>query len=100
MTEVTLLALLHAHEGRRGQLLVHESRLLSLVREHGGEVKLRAAASTWPRAGGDSAPDEVHVLTFPHQGALDAFLTDPRRPTAGAISPIARTTVWSLEAID
>lgn len=98
--EVTLLAMVHAQEGRREQLRVHESRMLSLVGEHGGEVKLRAAASVWPHPRDETPPDEVHLLTFPHPHALEAFLTDPRRSEAGTVSPVAKTTVWSLEPID
>jgi hypothetical protein len=51
--------------------------------------------------GGDGAPLEVHVLEFPSQVALDAYMADERRVALSALRErgIARTQVLRVEAV-
>jgi len=51
--------------------LAYEDRVLALLAEHGArlERRLRTADGTV----------EVHVIRFPSQAAVEAFMRDPRR---------------------
>ena len=71
---VTLCVLLTAQPGCEPALAEYEDRVLALLPAHGARVveRLRVAEP------GDG-PHEVHVLEFPSEDALDAYLQDPAR---------------------
>jgi len=51
--------------------------------------------------GSDDAPLEVHVLEFPSDSALDAYMNDPQRQELSAArdEAIARTAVYRVNRI-
>jgi uncharacterized protein (DUF1330 family) len=93
---VTLCVLLWAREGEARALVAYEDTVLQFVTTHGGRVLQRVRTD-----GADDAPLEVHVLQFPTQDALDAYMEDPQRV---ALAPerdraIARTEVHRVEIV-
>jgi uncharacterized protein (DUF1330 family) len=54
----------------------YEDEVLPLLEDHGARVLYRGRRADHAD---DALPLEVHLLWFPHQAALDAYLTDPRR---------------------
>ena len=71
---LTLCVLLHAVPGNEQQLVDYEDQVLALIPQHGGRVVSRVRALE----AGDG-PYEVHVIEFPSEVALDAYMADPRR---------------------
>jgi hypothetical protein len=71
---VTLSVLLWARAGAEDALIAYEDAVLSLVDAHGGTVRQRARTD-----GAEGAPLEIHLLEFPSEAALDAYMADPRR---------------------
>ena len=98
MTPATVLlcVLLWAREGEEDTLVDYEDRVLALLPDHGACVRQRVRSD-----GGDGAPLEVHVLEFPSQVALDAYMADERRVGLSALRErgIARTQVLRVEAV-
>jgi uncharacterized protein (DUF1330 family) len=71
---VTLCVLLWARLGKEHELGQYEDRVLALLPDHGGQVLQRLRP-----VGGDTEPTEVHLLEFPDDASLDAYMTDERR---------------------
>jgi hypothetical protein len=71
---VTLCVLLTASAGNETGLAEYEDTVLALLPAHGASVRERLRVVD-PGAG----PHEVHVLEFPSEAALDAYLSDPAR---------------------
>ena len=98
MTPATLLlcVLLWARDGEEQTLVDYEDRVLALLPDHGARVKQRVRSD-----GGVGAPLEVHVLEFPSQAALDAYMADERRVALSALRErgIARTQVLRVDAV-
>jgi hypothetical protein len=69
-----LCVLLTAHPGCVADLAGYEDRVLALLPGHGARVVQRL----WVEDPGDG-PHEVHLLEFPSDAALDAYLADPAR---------------------
>ena len=85
--------LLWAHEGRAAALGRYEDRVLAILADHGGRVRLRATG-----AGDDGHPHEVQLIEFATDEGLDGFLHDPRRT---ALAPerdrvVARTDLFPV----
>ncbi len=76
---VTLCVLLWARVGREHELSTYEDRVLAFLPDHGGRVLQRVGP-----VGGVDEPAEVHLLQFPDEAALDAFLADERRTSLDA----------------
>lgn len=91
-SSVTLCVLLWPHEGRAEALAAYEDQVLVLVADHGGQVLQRARTVGAP---GEGEPQEVHLIEFPDEAALDAYLVDPRRTRMSGQrdAAIARTQV-------
>ncbi|MER7556125.1 hypothetical protein ABTZ46_04235 [Nocardioides sp. NPDC126508] len=89
---ILLCCLLWAHEGEAEALHAYEDRVLQLIREHGGEVVQRALADS------PGQPDEVQLLRFEGQAALDAYLNDERRTSLAAErdAAVARTELFPV----
>ncbi len=98
MTPATVLlcVLLWARDGEEDTLVEYEDRVLALLPDHGARVRQRVRSD-----GGDGAPLEVHVLEFPSQAALDAYMADERRVALSALRErgIARTQVLRVNAV-
>ena len=89
----TWCCLLWAHDGQAATLGRYEDRVLPLLADHGGRVRLRAIGS-----GDDGHPHEVRLIEFATGAGLDGFLGDPRR---SALAPerdrvIARTDLFPV----
>jgi uncharacterized protein (DUF1330 family) len=92
---VLLCVLLWARDGEEVTLVEYEDRVLALLPEHGARVQQRVRSD-----GADGAPLEVHLLEFPSEAALDAYMADERRVALSALRErgIARTQVLRVEA--
>ena len=71
---VTLCVLLDAVPGRETELAEYEDEVLALLPDHGARLVQRVRA-----VDPATVPLEVQVLEFPSEGALEAYLADPRR---------------------
>lgn len=93
---LTLCVLLWAREGAERQLVAYEDAVLQLVQTHGGRVLQRARTD-----GADNSPLEIHLLQFPSENALGAYMNDPRRAALAADRDlaIARTEVHRVEIV-
>jgi uncharacterized protein (DUF1330 family) len=72
-----LCVMLWAVPGEDASLIEYEDRVLERVPVHGGEVLSRVR--TLEGADREDAPLEIHLLRFPSQQALDAYMGDPQR---------------------
>jgi uncharacterized protein (DUF1330 family) len=61
---------------RADQASAYEDEVLPLLEDHGARVLYRGRRAPHED---EALPLEVHLLWFPHQPALDAYLADPRR---------------------
>jgi uncharacterized protein (DUF1330 family) len=116
----TLCVLLWAQPGAQAALTAYEDRVLSLVPDHGGRVVHRARNSgvqpggnSGVQGGGNSGvqggggggadgqPAEIQFIDFPSQGALDAYMADPRRTALAAERDraVARTEIIDVELV-
>src|ERR1700730_7919716 len=66
---LTLCALLWARPGEERALIAYEDAVLQLVPVHGGHVVQRARTD-----GLGDAPLEIHLLQFPSEAALEAYM--------------------------
>ena len=69
---VTLSVLLWAWAGREAELIEYEDAVLPYVADHGGAVLYRARTH-----GEREEPNEIHLIQFPSEAALDAYIKDP-----------------------
>jgi uncharacterized protein (DUF1330 family) len=97
---VSLCVLLWARPGEEAALSTYEDQVLGLLADHGGRVLERGSVIL---EGGDSGdgerPAEVQFLEFPSHGALDAYMSDPRRLALAADrdAAVARTDVLRVQ---
>ncbi len=94
---VTLCVLLWARAGNEAGLVAYEDAVLELVPAHGGRVRERVRSD-----GADGAPLEVHLLEFPSEDALDAYMQDPQRLAMAEARDraIERTEVYRVDLVD
>ena len=94
---VILCVLLWAEPGKEAALTAYEDQVLGLLADHGGRVLQRG--SVIPDGGNGERPAEVQFLEFPSQGALDAYMSDPRRLALAADrdAAVARTDVLRVQ---
>jgi uncharacterized protein (DUF1330 family) len=71
---VTLCVLLWAREGQVAALTDYEDEVLPLLVAHGATVLQRARTR-----GERDEPNEIQVIQFPSETALEAYIGDPRR---------------------
>jgi uncharacterized protein (DUF1330 family) len=71
---VTLCVLLTPHAGREADLVAYEDRVLPMLERHHGRMISRVR-----RADGGNDPYEVHLIDFPDDVTLTAYLEDPER---------------------
>ena len=93
---VTLCVLLWARPGAADAVIAYEDAVLQLVPAHGGAVRQRVRTD-----GADSAPLEIHVLEFPSEDALDAYMQDPQRLALADARDraIERTEVYRVDVV-
>ena len=96
---ITLCVRLWELPGRTDQLIAYEDQVLPLIAEHGGTVLERARRID---AGATSIdPLEVHLIRFPSEDTLDAYLADPRRAALATRRDhaIARTEMHRVDLV-
>jgi uncharacterized protein (DUF1330 family) len=101
MTAVLMLCvLLWARDGQEVALAAYEDQVLQLVPAHGGRVVSRVRAVDGSDGSVDD-PYEVHVIEFPSDDALDAYMLDPRRTALAEErdAAIARTQLLRVERV-
>ena len=93
---LTLCVLLWANEGDEAALVEYEDLVLALLPDHGARVVQRVRSD-----GADGAPFEVHVLEFPSDAALEAYMADERRVAHAELRErgIARTQVLRVDPV-
>ena len=94
---LTVCVLLWARDGQEVALAAYEDQVLQLVPAHGGRVVSRVRTTR----GAPDDPYEVHVIEFPSDDALDAYMNDPRRVALAEErnSAIARTQLLRVEPV-
>lgn len=92
---LTLCILLWAHDGKFEDLVSYEDTVLSLITEHGGHVLQRL------RRLNDEGPDEVQVIEFPSEEALNGYMNDDRRLELAATreNAVARTEIYRMDQV-
>ena len=88
---VTLCVLLTPHAGREADLVEYEDRVLPMLERHGGRMLSRVR-----RADGGNDPYEVHLIDFPDDASLAAYLDDPERM---ALSEMRDTAIVATQII-
>jgi hypothetical protein len=93
---VTLCVLLWPREGREAELVAYEDRVLQVLLDHRGCLLQRAR--TLERV---AEPLEVHLLQFPSEDDLDAYMKDDRRIALSGDRDLAvgRTEVFRVDLI-
>jgi GNAT superfamily N-acetyltransferase/uncharacterized protein (DUF1330 family) len=94
---VQLCVLLWPHPDAESLLVAYEDKVLTLLADHGGRLLSRARIADRD----DEAPYEVHLLEFPSEAALDAYMRDERRVALASEREraIARTQVLRADLV-
>ena len=93
---VTLLVQLWAVPGHEHLLVEYEDQVLPRLAPHGARILQRVRA-----ADANHGPLEAHILEFPSEGALDAYMADPERLALADLRDraIARTELVRVEVV-
>lgn len=67
--------LVQVREGKYEAFQDYESKVLPLLPRHGGKLEIRLQI----RKTGPQQPDEIHVISFPSAGDMEAYRHDPDR---------------------
>jgi len=91
--------MLWAVPGEERTLIEYEDRVLDRVPANNGEVLSRVRTLTDEPLEGE--PLEIHLLRFPSQQALDAYMSDPQRTELAPLRErsISRTQVLQVEEV-
>ena len=93
---VTLLVQLWAVPGQEQLLVEYENQVLPRLAPHGAKIlqRVRAIDAT-------DGPLEAHLLEFPSEDALDAYMADPERVALADLREraIARTELVRVEVV-
>ncbi len=76
----TLCVLLTPVGGKEADLVAYEDLVLPMLERHGGHMLHRVR-----RADGGNDPYEVHLIDFPDDAAVAAYLDDPERLALSAM---------------
>ena len=93
---VTLLVQLWAVPGHEQLLVEYENQVLPRLAPHGAKILQRVRA-----VDANEGPFEAHVLEFPSEDALDAYMADPERVALADLRDhaIARTELVRVEVV-
>jgi uncharacterized protein (DUF1330 family) len=93
---VTLLVQLWADPGHEHLLVEYEDQVLRRLAPHGARILQRVRATD-----ANDGPLETHILEFPSEGALDAYMADPERLALADLREraIARTELVRVEVV-
>jgi uncharacterized protein (DUF1330 family) len=87
-----LVALLTVADGQEADFERYETQAVAIMARHGGRLERRMRCH--PRD--ESAPDEVHVVSFPDQAAFQRYRADPELTALADLRArvVRRTVVW------
>lgn len=90
---VTLCVLLWARAGQDRVLINYEDRVLGLLPAHGARIISRVRSLD-----SGHGPLEVHVIEFPSEQAIDAYMRDPARVALSEqrVKAIERTEMFRV----
>ena len=93
---VTLFVQLWAVPGHEQLLVDYEDQVLRRLAPHGARILQRVRASD-----ANDGPLEAHILEFPSEIALDAYMADPERLALADLREraIARTELVRVEVV-
>jgi uncharacterized protein (DUF1330 family) len=93
---LTLCVLLTAKPGNEARLVEYEDQVLALLGRHGARLLQRVRAID-PQ----DAPQEVHLIEFPSEAALQEYMDDPARLALTDLREqgIAGTEVLRVEVV-
>jgi uncharacterized protein (DUF1330 family) len=93
---VTLLVQLWAVPGNEHTLVEYEDQVLRRLDAHGARL-LQRVRTTDVHAG----PYETHIIQFPSEAALDAYMADPARLALSVLrdAAIARTELMRVDVV-
>lgn len=93
---VTLLVQLWAVPGQEQLLVEYENQVLPRLAPHGAKILQRVRAID-----ANDGPLEAHLLEFPSEDALDAYMADPERVALADLREraIARTELVRVEVV-
>ncbi len=98
---LTLLVQLWSQPGNEQLLIEYEDQVLGRLAAYGARIRQRVRATDAGAAQSDG-PFEAHVLEFPSEGALDAYMADPERLALSSLREraIARTELLRVEVVE
>jgi uncharacterized protein (DUF1330 family) len=93
--ELTLVVLLELDSDRMDDYERFETEAARVMGQYGGRIERRVAL-TDGASGGDRAPNEVHLVTFPTEERFRAYTQDPRLQELAGLRAraIRHTEIW------
>ena len=94
--EVLLCCFLWAKRDAEAELTEYETNVLAFIPDVGGLVVQRVTSD-----GANGQPNEVQILRFPSNDALNSFVSDPRRVALAETRDrvIARTELFPVSLL-
>jgi uncharacterized protein (DUF1330 family) len=91
--EITLIVALYINPDRHAEFESFEARAAEIMSRVGGRIERRVGCST---KDDPSAPDEVHVVTFPDLESCNRYRESPEIQALASLraSAIRKTVVW------
>jgi antibiotic biosynthesis monooxygenase (ABM) superfamily enzyme len=92
-TPITLIVALFIHPNRNAEFESFETQAAEIMSRVGGRIERRIACST---KGDPSAPDEVHLVTFPDEDSYNRYRESSEVQALASLraSAIRKTVVW------
>jgi uncharacterized protein (DUF1330 family) len=92
-TPITLIVALFIHPERRAEFENFETQAAEIMSRVGGRIERRIGCSNKDDA---SAPDEVHLVTFPDEDSYNRYRESPEIKALASLRAIAirKTFVW------
>ena len=90
---ITLVVALFIYPERRAEFESFETQASEIMSRFGGKIERRIACS--PREE-PTAPDEVHLVTFPDEDSYDRYRESPEIKALASLRAVAvrKTVVW------
>lgn len=77
---IYIAQLIYLQPGKEKEFLKFESKVIPLMKEHGGKIIQRIRPNEQAFIEGEEKkPYEIHIVTFPDYDALEAYGDDPKR---------------------
>jgi len=101
---LTLLVQLWAQPGHEHELVEYEDQVLERLAVYGARVvqRVRTTGAAASEDEGEAGPFEAHVLEFPSEAALAAYMADPERLALSDLRDraIARTELLRVSVVE